>query len=178
MPDQMTSEQFPGSPAKSSASKGLNDHRQRDAAARRHPAILRVTATGVAGILSVLLITAVAPPIVADQSDRAVVNAPVTLLTAPIGGDIDMLVAAPGSQVRAGDTLAQISNPRLDRGTLISLEENSTDARQQLQATRAKIASDQAYVAALDKEIAALRHPGAGCPDCPSARRCNRPFSR
>jgi hypothetical protein len=49
----------------------------------RHPVILRVSAIGVAGILATLMVTAVAPPIVADQSDRAVVDAPVTLLTAP-----------------------------------------------------------------------------------------------
>jgi hypothetical protein len=46
-----------------------------------HPAILRVSAIGGAGILATLMITAVVPPIVADQSDRAVVDAPVTLLT-------------------------------------------------------------------------------------------------
>jgi multidrug resistance efflux pump len=115
---------------------------------------LRVSAIGVAGLLSALMVTAVAPPIVADQSDRAVVNAPVTLLTAPIGGEIDALTALPGSDVRDGDKLAQISNPRLDRGTLISLEEKSSDARQKLDATRAKRDSDRAYVASLDTELA------------------------
>src|SRR5439155_22308028 len=86
--------------------------------------------------------------------DRAVVNAPVTLLTAPIGGEIDALTALPGSDVRDGDRLAQISNPRLDRGTLISLEEKSSDARQKLDATRAKRDSDHTYVASLDTELA------------------------
>ncbi|WP_225670368.1 HlyD family secretion protein [Bradyrhizobium hereditatis] len=121
---------------------------------RRHPAILRVSAIGVAGLLSALMVTAVVPPIVADQSDRAVVNAPVTLLTAPIGGEIDALTALPGSDVRDGDRLAQISNPRVDRGTLITLEEKSSDARQKLDAARAKGDSDRAYVASLDAELA------------------------
>ncbi len=122
--------------------------------ARRHPAILRVSALGVAGILSALMVTAVVPPIVADQSDRAVVNAPVTLLTAPIGGEISALTALPGSDVRSGDRLARIENPRLDRGTLISLEEKSSDAREKLNATQAKRESDGNYVASLDAEIA------------------------
>ncbi|WP_249734019.1 HlyD family secretion protein [Bradyrhizobium sp. sGM-13] len=122
--------------------------------ARRHPTILRVSAVGVAGLLSALMVTAVAPPITADQSDRAVVNAPVTLLTAPIGGEIDTLTALPGRDVRDGDKLAQISNPRVDRSTLISLEEKSSDARQKLDATRAKGASDRAYVASLEAELA------------------------
>jgi multidrug resistance efflux pump len=126
----------------------------RGTARRRHPAILRVSAFGVAGLLSALMVTAVAPPIIADQSDRAVVNAPVTLLTAPIGGEIDALSALPGSDVRDGDRLAQIRNARVDRGTLISLEEKSSDARQKLDATRAKRDSDRAYVASLDTELA------------------------
>jgi hypothetical protein len=54
--------------------------------ASRHPVILRVSSLAVASVLSLLMITTVVPPIVADQSDRAVVNAPVTLLTAPIEG--------------------------------------------------------------------------------------------
>jgi multidrug resistance efflux pump len=121
---------------------------------RAHVAILRSSALIVAGILSILMITAAAPPLVADQSDRAVVNAPVTLLTAPISGEIGDVAAIPGSDISAGDRLARISNPRLDRSTLISLEERSSDARERLDATRAKKESDRAYVASLDTEIA------------------------
>ncbi len=119
----------------------------------RHPVILRASALGVAAILSALMVTAVLPPIVADQSDRAVVDAPITLLTAPIAGQINALTGIPGSEVRAGDRLAQISNPRLDRSTLISLEEKAADAREKLDATRAKWQSDRAYVNSLDAEI-------------------------
>ena len=84
------------------------------------------------------MITAVAPPIVADQSDRAVVDAPVTLLTAPIGGEIDSLAVEPGNEVAAGQRLAEISNPRIDRGTLILLEEKSADAHEKLGAAQSK----------------------------------------
>jgi multidrug resistance efflux pump len=129
------------------------DRRETGATVRKHQTILRVSTIGVAGLLSILMLTAVAPPIVADQSDRAVINAPVTLLTAPIGGEVGALAALPGKDVRDGDRLAQIRNPRLDRTTLILLEEKSSDARQKLEATRAKHASDLAYVAAIDTEI-------------------------
>ena len=61
----------------------------------RHPMILRVSSPVVASILSLLMLAAVVPPIVADQSDRAVVNAPITLLTSPIAGEIDSLAAIP-----------------------------------------------------------------------------------
>jgi multidrug resistance efflux pump len=119
----------------------------------RHPAILRVSSLVVGGVISLLMVTAVVPPIVADQSDRAVVDAPVTLLTAPIDGEIESLTAIPGNAVEAGTTLARISNVRLDRGTLISLEEKVGDAREKLEATRGKKDSDLAYIASLDSEI-------------------------
>ena len=120
----------------------------------RHPTILRVSSLAVASILSLLLINAVVPPIVADQSDRAVVNAPVTLLTSPIDGEIDSLTMSPGRTMVAGDSLAQISNVRLDRGTLISLEEKAADAREKLAATQGKKDSDRAYLKTIDSEIA------------------------
>jgi multidrug resistance efflux pump len=120
----------------------------------RHPVILRVSSLVVAGVLSLLIITTVVPPIVADQSDRAVVNAPITLVTAPIDGEIESLSTGPGRAVGAGESLARISNTRLDRGTLISIEQKIADAREKLEATRAKKNSDREYVKALDSEIA------------------------
>jgi multidrug resistance efflux pump len=123
--------------------------------ARRHPVILRVSSLVVASVLSLLLINAVVPPIVADQSDRAVVNAPVTLLTAPIDGEIDSLTMNPGHATEAGDSLARISNVRLDRGTLISLQEKAAEARGKRGATVARKISDRNYLTSLDSEIAA-----------------------
>src|SRR3954463_10245660 len=148
---QLNGKRFFGAPP----GKGkLMIDRSNGATVRKHQAILRVSAVGVAGLLSALMLTAVAPPIVADQSDRAVVNAPVTLLTAPISGEIGLLAVLPGRDVRDGDTLAQISNPRVDRGTLITLQEKASDARQKLDATRAKHESDLSYVSSLDDELA------------------------
>src|ERR1700757_2462173 len=121
----------------------------------RHPMILRASSLVVASILSLLMLTAVVPPIVADQSDRAVVNAPITLLTSPIDGEIESLAASPGGSVEAGDWLAQVSNVRLDRGTLISLEEKAADAREKLTSAQAKKETDRAYLKLLDSEIAA-----------------------
>ena len=122
--------------------------------AGRHPVILRVSSLAVASILSLLLVNAVVPPIVADQSDRAVVDAPVALLTAPIDGEIESLTMSPGHAVEAGDTLARISNVRLDRTTLISLEEKASDAREKLAAAQGKKDSDRAYLKMTDSEIA------------------------
>src|ERR1700687_3045676 len=122
--------------------------------ANRHPMILRASSLVVGSILSLLMLTAVVPPIVADQSDRALVNAPVTLLTSPIDGEIDSLAISPGRTVEAGDSLAQISNVRLDRGTLISLEEKAAEAREKLGAAQANKESDRAYLKKIDSQVA------------------------
>jgi multidrug resistance efflux pump len=122
--------------------------------ANSQPIVLRASSFVVAGVLSLLMLTAVVPPIVADQSDRAVINAPVTLLTAPIDGEIDSLSISAGRAVDAGDSLARILNVRLDRATLISLEQKSAEAREKLEATQRKRISDREYVQALDTEIA------------------------
>ena len=120
----------------------------------RHSTVLRASALVVGTTLSLLMITAVAPPLVADQSDRAMVDAPVTLLTAPIEGEIDSLSAPIDRTAPTGTVLAQISNSRLDRSTLISLEDKSVDAREKLLSTQSKAAADRAYLASLDAEIA------------------------
>jgi hypothetical protein len=60
----------------------------------------------------------------------------------------------PGSDVTPGQSLAEISNPRIDRATLISLEERSADAREKLGAAQSKKQTDIAYIASLDTEIA------------------------
>ena len=70
----------------------------------RHTVILRVSSLVVASVLSLLMITTVVPPIVADQSDRAVINVPITLLTSPINGEIESLSASAGRAVPVDDT--------------------------------------------------------------------------
>ena len=60
----------------------------------------------------------------------------------------------PGRTVSAGESLARISNTRLDRGILITIEQKIADAREKLEATKAKKTSDRDYVKSLDFEIA------------------------
>lgn len=128
---------------------GKNDRGQ----AKRHPVILRASTLVAGGVLSALLVSSVVPPIIADQSDRAVVNAPLTLLTAPIDGEVSSFSKQISNAVESGDSLVQISNPRVDRSALIALEQKTSDARAKLEATGQKKDSDRAYLKALDSEI-------------------------
>jgi len=81
----------------------------------------RTIAITVSGSLAALVLTAVLPPLVADQSDRAVVNAPVTLLTSPIDGEVTSMTAMPGTLLNSRSSVAEIVNSRVDRSTLITI---------------------------------------------------------
>jgi multidrug efflux pump subunit AcrA (membrane-fusion protein) len=70
--------------------------------AHRYGRLVRVSSVGLASVLALLIGTSVLPPLVADQSDRAVVNAPVTLLTAPIAGDVEAISVQAGDRVKGG----------------------------------------------------------------------------
>jgi hypothetical protein len=107
----------------------------------------------VAGVLAALILTAVLPPLVADESDRAIVNAPVTLLTAPISGDVKSLTSVAGQKLAANEGIGEIVNPRVDRSTLISLEGQLSDSGERLQATRGKIETNNRYIATIGNVI-------------------------
>ena len=113
----------------------------------------RGLALSVSTALAAVVLTSVLPPLVADQSDRAVVNAPVTLLTAPIAGEVKSLDANPGDRIAAKAQIAEVINNRIDRTTLIALESKKTDSVQNLQAIRSRQDSDGHYVLALAMEI-------------------------
>ena len=131
----------------------LGKGRKKPAASNGWISLKRGIAVTVATVLAVLILTATLPPLVADQSDRAVVNAPVTLLTAPIDGEVTSLAAVPGAQIGRNAHVAELINSRIDRSTLISLEGKETDTQENLRAIRAKKDSDAQYIGALGEEI-------------------------
>jgi multidrug resistance efflux pump len=120
---------------------------------REFRGVLRTASSLVAAVLAILMLSAVVPPLVADQSDRAVVNAPVTLLTAPISGDVDAISIRPGEAVTRGQTIARLSNARVDRTTLITLESKAAETKGRLQAAGRKRDSNAQYLAVLDRSL-------------------------
>lgn len=118
-----------------------------------HTRVVRVSAYSVATVLALLMTTATLPPLLADQSDRAVINAPISLLTAPIAGEMTEVSASIGKRLDPGEPVARIHNGRIDRTTLITLDGKVDELRGSLRAARQKKDSDLTYVAALDTEI-------------------------
>ena len=120
---------------------------------RTHSRIVRMSSYSVAGVLALLMTTATLPPLLADQSDRAVINAPIALLTAPISGEVTDLLGRVGQRLEPGQAVAYIHNGRVDRSTLIGLDSKVDELEGSLVAAREKKDSDNRYVAALDAEI-------------------------
>src|SRR5258706_881478 len=122
-----------------------------------HGRIIRATSYCVASLLAILTLTAALPPIIADESDRAVLDAPVTLLTTPIAGEISALNVNVADRTTQGTMIAEVKNTRVDRSALIALESRANNFREALTSARSKKDADLNYVAALDKEIAAQK---------------------
>lgn len=116
--------------------------------------IVRLSSYSVATVLALLMTTATLPPLLADQSDRAVINAPIVLLTAPIAGEVTDVSARVGQRLEPGESVVNLQNGRVDRTTLIALDGKVDELRGALLAAREKKNSDLAYVASLDIEIA------------------------
>ncbi|MGH1587370.1 HlyD family efflux transporter periplasmic adaptor subunit [Methylobacterium phyllosphaerae] len=121
--------------------------------ADRHTRVVRVSAYSVATVLAILMTSATLPPLIADQSDRAVINAPITLMTAPIAGEVTQVSALTGQDLAPGESIAYIHNGRIDQSTLIGLNSKSEELQAGLISARQKILSDRAYIASLDTEI-------------------------
>src|SRR4051794_3426376 len=110
-------------PQKLAADVGAASDRASQASRQRtHTRIVRISSYSVAGVLAVLMTTATLPPLLADQSDRAVINAPITLLTAPITGEVIDLLGRVGQRLEPGQAVAYLHNGRVDRSTLIGLD--------------------------------------------------------
>ncbi|WP_089504081.1 HlyD family secretion protein [Methylobacterium indicum] len=126
---------------------------QRPQTPHRHRGLVRLSSVSLASVLALLIGTSVLPPLVADQSDRAVINAPVMLLTAPISGDIAAIPVKAGDGVAPGALLARIANPLVDRTTAIQLDSKVTDLRERALSAERKRLSNLAYLENLDSSI-------------------------
>src|SRR3979411_221090 len=122
---------------------------------KAHGRIIRARSYGVAFCLAALMLTAALPPIVADESDRAILDAPITLLTTPIAGEVSALSANVADRTSQGATIAEVKNTRVDRTAMIALESRANNYRQALTAAQSKKEADLHYVDALDNEISA-----------------------
>lgn len=91
--------------------------------------------------LVALVGSSVMPSVFDDTSTRAVVTAPLQVITAPIDGEVAQSPFRPGDTFRAGDTVAAVANSSVDRSALLQLETQALALAQEGSETQAERAS-------------------------------------
>jgi multidrug resistance efflux pump len=110
-----------------------------------------------AGVLAVLVFLNVAPNILSGSSRRAMVNAPVTLVTSPIAGRLMTEQAGSGQRVRAGDVIARVENLTVDRSELMRLKLESLSVGEKLLVVKTQLNESRPRAEELRSRIASLK---------------------
>lgn len=123
----------------------------------RYVWFLRGTTYVTAGTLGALILKAALPPMFTASSERALVNAPVIALTAPIDGMVERLHVREGDNLDPQATVAEIGNPRIDRATLAHLEIRLADIAERRDAAADAGATLRAALEQLEAELKSRR---------------------
>lgn len=114
---------------------------------------MRVFSYSVAGVLGLLMISSTLKPILGDSSERALIDAPLHLVTAPIKGVVEDVSVAPGDTITVGTALAIVRNGALDKSKLIELDVKISDLENDVTSQRRAIAGGEAEQRAIEQEI-------------------------
>jgi len=111
----------------------------------------RLVGFGVLSFIVWLLFSTLFMPLMSSSATRAILNAPVILLTTPIDGVVRTLNIAPGNTFTTGQDIATIENPRANQETLLTLQTRRLTLEQQLSSLASQAEHDQQFYDALEK---------------------------
>ncbi len=111
----------------------------------------RLVGFGVLSFIVWLLFSTLFIPLMSSSATRAILNAPVILLTTPIDGVVRTLNIAPGNTFTTGQDIATIENPRANQETLLTLQTRRLTLEQQLSSLASQAEHDQQFYDALEK---------------------------
>ena len=111
----------------------------------------RLVGLGVLGFVVWLLMSTLLMPLVSASATRAILNAPVILLTTPIDGVVSALDVKPGATFVQGQKIAVVENPRANQETLLTLQTRRLTLEQQISSSASQAEHDQQYYEALEK---------------------------
>lgn len=114
----------------------------------------RLASYGIAIFFAWLLLSMMLPTVFSHSSERAVVDAPVKLVTTPVEGIVTAQQVKVGTPFQAGDTLMTVQNPNVDRSLLADLTGKKLENQQQYDAAKAKLESDQTRLAITNEQLA------------------------
>lgn len=110
----------------------------------------RLAGYGVVAFIAWLLFSTLFMPMMSSSATRAILNAPVILLTTPIDGVVRTLSIQPGTTFKTGQDIATIENPRADQETLLGLQTRRLTLQQQLAAMASQAEHDRKFYNALE----------------------------
>lgn len=110
----------------------------------------RLVGVGVLVFVVWLLFSTLFMPLLSLSATRAILNAPVILLTTPIDGVVSSLKIQPGATFIQGQDIAIIENPRANQEALLILQTRRLTLEQQLSSLASQAEHDQRYYDALD----------------------------
>lgn len=111
----------------------------------------RLVGLGVLGFILWLLLSTLLMPLVSASATRAILNAPVILLTTPIDGVVSALEVKPGTTFTQGQKIAVVENPRANQETLLTLQTRRLTLEQQLASSSSQAEHDLRYYEELEK---------------------------
>lgn len=102
----------------------------------------RLVGLGVLVFIIWLLLSTLLMPLVSTSATRAILNAPVILLTTPIEGVVNSLEVKPGSTFTQGQKIAVVENPRANQETLLTLQTRRLTLEQELSSSASQAEHD------------------------------------
>ncbi|WP_248806728.1 HlyD family secretion protein [Pseudomonas sp. MWU13-2100] len=111
----------------------------------------RLVGVGILVFILWLLLSTLFMPLLSTSATRAILNAPVILLTTPIDGVVSSLEIKSGASFVQGQKVAVVENPRANQDTLLTLQTRRLSLEQELSASLSQFEHDQQYYQALEK---------------------------
>ncbi|MGA8138939.1 MULTISPECIES: hypothetical protein [Pseudomonas] len=111
----------------------------------------RLVGVGILVFILWLLLSTLFMPLLSTSATRAILNAPVILLTTPIDGVVSSLSIKSGTSFVEGQQLAVVENPRANQDTLLTLQTRRLSLEQELSSSFSQFEHDQQYYQALEK---------------------------
>ncbi|MPQ66329.1 MULTISPECIES: HlyD family secretion protein [Pseudomonas] len=111
----------------------------------------RLVGVGILVFILWLLLSTLFMPLLSTSATRAILNAPVILLTTPIDGVVSSLNIKSGTSFVEGQQLAVVENPRANQDTLLTLQTRRLSLEQELSSSLSQFEHDQQYYQALEK---------------------------
>lgn len=111
----------------------------------------RLVGVGILVFILWLLLSTLFMPLLSTSATRAILNAPVILLTTPIDGVVSSLDIKSGTSFVQGQKVAVVENPRANQDTLLTLQTRRLSLEQELSSSLSQFEHDQQYYLALEK---------------------------